>query len=133
MTTTRVRVRKLTGGEGVDAVFDCLAGEHTYKSLACCAEFGRVILFGNATGESAKFNTSAMYAKGLSAHGLWLSKLSANHALIRQALDSMTPYILQRPTAPHHRSQVPHRRRRRRSPPALRAQELRQGRADPVS
>jgi NADPH2:quinone reductase len=87
------RIAKLTGGEGVDAAFDCLAGEHTAKSLGCCAEFGRVILFGNATGEPARFNTSAMYAKGLSAHGLWLSKLSANHALILQALDSMNPYI----------------------------------------
>jgi len=89
-----IRIKKLTGGEGVDAAFDCLAGEHTGKSLACCAEFGRVILFGNATGETAKFNTSAMYAKGLSAHGLWLAKLSANHALTQQALDSMMPYIL---------------------------------------
>ena len=87
------RIRKLTGGQGVDAVFDCLAGEHTYKSLACCAEFGRVILFGNASGQPSHFNTSAMWSKGLSAHGLWLSKLSANHALIRQALDAMTPYI----------------------------------------
>jgi NADPH2:quinone reductase len=77
----------------VDAAFDCLAGEHTAKSLACLAEFGRVILFGNATGERPKFNTSVMYSRGLSAHGLWLAKLSANHALIRQALDSMTPYI----------------------------------------
>ena len=87
------RIKKLTGGEGVDAVFDSLAGEHTAKSLACCAEFGRVILFGNATGKPAKFNTSVMYAKALSAHGLWLSKLSANHALIQQALDAMKPYI----------------------------------------
>jgi NADPH2:quinone reductase len=89
-----IRVRKLTGGEGVDAAFDSLAGEHTYKSLACLAEFGRVVLFGNATGESARFNTSAMYRKSLSAHGLWLTKLADNHALIRQALDSMMPHIL---------------------------------------
>jgi NADPH2:quinone reductase len=87
------RIHKLTGGAGVDAVFDSLAGEHTSKSLACCAEFGRVILFGNATGQPAQFNTSAMYARALSAHGLWLNKLSANHALIQQALDAMTPYI----------------------------------------
>lgn len=89
----QLRIRKLTNGEGVDAVFDCLAGDHTFKSLACLAEYGRIILFGNATGKAARFNTSAMYAKGLSAHGLWLTKLSANHALIRQALDSMAPYI----------------------------------------
>lgn len=89
-----VRIRKLTGGEGVDAAFDSLAGEHTAKSLGCLAEFGRVILFGNATGQAAQFNTSMMYSRALSAHGLWLSKLSANHALIRQALDSMMPHIL---------------------------------------
>ena len=89
-----IRIKKLTGGEGVDAVFDSLAGEHTAKSLGCCAEFGRVILFGNATGEPAQFNVPAMYAKALSAHGLWLTKLSANHALTRQALNSMNPYIL---------------------------------------
>jgi NADPH2:quinone reductase len=87
------RIEKLTGGQGVDAVFDSLAGEHTYKSLGCCAEFGRVILFGNATGQPSQFDTSAMWAKALSAHGLWLSKLSANHTLMRQALDAMTPYI----------------------------------------
>jgi NADPH2:quinone reductase len=89
-----IRVNKLTGGEGVDAAFDSLAGEHTAKSLGCCAEFGRVILFGHATGEPARFNTAAMYAKGLSAHGLWLTMLSTNHALILQALDSMRPYIV---------------------------------------
>jgi len=87
------RIRKLTGGEGVDAVFDSLAGEHTFNSLRCLAEFGRIILFGSATGEPAKFDTRAMFTRALSAHGLWLSKLSANHALIRQALDSMLPYI----------------------------------------
>lgn len=87
------RVRKLTDGQGVDAVFDCLAGEHTAKSLSCLAEFGRIILFGNATGERPRFNTAAMYDRSLSAHGLWLSRLSANQALIRQALDAMTPFI----------------------------------------
>jgi NADPH:quinone reductase len=88
------RVGKLTGGEGVDAAFDCLAGEHTYRTMGCLAEFGRIILFGNATGERPRFNSAAMHEKGLSAHGLWLAKLSANHQLIRQALDSMLPFIL---------------------------------------
>jgi NADPH2:quinone reductase len=87
------QVRRLTGGEGVDAAFDCLAGEHTAKSLACLAEFGRIILFGNATGQRPRFDTLAMYERGLSAHGLWLSKLADNHALIRQALEAMLPYI----------------------------------------
>jgi NADPH2:quinone reductase len=87
------RIEQLTRGEGVDAVFDSLAGEHTAKSLRCCGFLGRVILFGNASGDRPKFDTMAMYNKSLSAHGLWLSRLAEHHDLIRRALDQMTPWI----------------------------------------
>jgi len=87
------RVNELTNGEGVDAVFDSLAGEHTGKSLRCCAFLGRVILFGSSSGERPKFDVMAMYSKGASVHGLWLSKLASNAALINSALQSMQPWI----------------------------------------
>ena len=47
------RVKELTKGEGVDAVFEMLGGEHTAKSLRCCRHFGRVIIYGTATGQRA--------------------------------------------------------------------------------
>ncbi len=103
------------------------------KALTACAEFGRIILFGNATGESARFNTSAMYAKALSAHGLWLTKLSANHALIRQALDSMIPYILSGQLRPTIGAKFPISAAGDALRLLLRAQKLRQGRADPLN
>jgi NADPH:quinone reductase-like Zn-dependent oxidoreductase len=87
------RIAELTGGEGVDAVFDSLGGEHTAKSLRCCAFLGRVILFGNSSGERPKFDTMAMYSRSCSAHGLWLSKLSHNVPLMTQALESMGPWL----------------------------------------
>jgi len=86
-------VLELTNGEGVDAVFDSLAGEHTGKSLRCCAFLGRVILFGTASGERPKFDVMAMYNKGASVHGLWLSRLASNTALISSALETMQPWI----------------------------------------
>lgn len=89
------RVLELTKGEGVDAVFESLAGEHTGKSLRCCAFLGRVILFGTASGERPKFDVMAMYNKGASVHGLWLSRLAANTALIASALKAMEPWIAQ--------------------------------------
>lgn len=88
-----VRVKELTDGEGVDAVLDSLAGEHTGKSLRCCGFLGRVILFGSASGERPKFDVMAMYNKSASVHGLWLSKLASNTALINSALESMRPWI----------------------------------------
>jgi NADPH2:quinone reductase len=87
------RVKELTNGEGVDAVFEMLGGEHTAKSLRCCRPFGRVIIYGTATGERQKFDVGAMMAKSLSAHGLWLTVLSKDHDLINNSLRTMEPWI----------------------------------------
>jgi len=87
------RIQELTRGEGVDAVFEMLGGEHTAKSLRCCREFGRVIIYGTATGERQKFDVGAMMARGLSAHGLWLSFLAEDHALMNDCLQAMLPWI----------------------------------------
>ncbi len=87
------RVKELTNGEGVDAVFEMLGGEHTAKSLRCCRHFGRVIIYGTATGQRHQFDTGIMMARSLSAHGLWLSVLAKDYALIHQALKAMEPWI----------------------------------------
>ncbi len=63
------RIKELTNREGVDAVFEMLGGEHTAKSLRCCREFGRVIIYGTATGERQKFDVATMMTRSLSAHG----------------------------------------------------------------
>jgi NADPH2:quinone reductase len=94
------RVMELTRGEGVDAVFESLGGEHTARSLRSCANLGRVILFGTATGERPKFDTLAMYSRGASVHGLWLSKLASDTKLIGQALEMMGPWIASGKLAP---------------------------------
>ncbi len=89
------RVLELTHGEGVDAVFEMLGGENTAKSLRCCRPFGRVIIYGTATGQRHQFDTGTMMAKSLSAHGLWLSVLSKDHELITRTLQAMQPWIEQ--------------------------------------
>jgi NADPH:quinone reductase len=89
------RIKELTNGEGVDAVFEMLGGEHTAKSLRCCREFGRVIIYGTATGERQKFDVGAMMSRSLSAHGLWLSVLANDHRLMNDCLKVMQPWIEQ--------------------------------------
>ncbi len=89
------RVLELTSGEGVDVVFEMLGGENTAKSLRCCRPFGRVIIYGTATGERHKFDTGTMMAKSISAHGLWLSVLAQDHDLISRSLQAMQPWIEQ--------------------------------------
>ena len=89
------KIHELTKGEGVDAVFEMLGGEHTAKSLRCCRDFGRVIIYGSATGERQKFDVGTMMARGLSAHGLWLSFLANDHRLMNDCLRAMQPWIEQ--------------------------------------
>ena len=86
-------IHELTGDEGVGAVFEMLGGEHTAKSLRCLRDFGRVILYGTATGQQPKFDTRSMYAKGSSVHGLWLSKLSLKENIMRPAWERLSGWI----------------------------------------
>ncbi len=87
------RVMELTNNEGVDCVFEMLGGEHTKRSTRCTREFGRVILYGMATGEAHQFDTLTMYAKGISVHGFWLSTLASNHAVIATAWKALDPWV----------------------------------------
>jgi NADPH2:quinone reductase len=86
-------IKDLTRGEGVDAVFEMLGGEHVAKSVRCLRDFGRVIVYGSATGEIPQLDTRLLYAKGASVHGLWLSYLSANRPLMESAWKQLSEWL----------------------------------------
>jgi NADPH2:quinone reductase len=86
-------IKDLTRGEGVDAVFEMLGGEHVAKSVKCVRDFGRVIVYGAATGETPNLDTRLLYAKGASVHGLWLSYLSANRPLMESAWKQFSEWL----------------------------------------
>jgi len=97
-------IRDLTHGEGVDAVFEMLGGEHTTKSVRCLRDFGRVIVYGAATGQPSTVDARQLYAKGASVHGLWLTYLSANRELMTQAWNRLSAWTAQghlRPVVGH--------------------------------
>ncbi len=57
-------VRTLTGGAGVNVVYDSV-GKTTYeKSLDCLAPLGTLVLFGQASGPVPAFDTAILNAKG---------------------------------------------------------------------
>jgi NADPH2:quinone reductase len=86
-------IKELTRGEGVDAVFEMLGGEHVAKSVKCVRDFGRVIVYGAATGEAPQLDTRVLYAKGASVHGLWLSYLSANRSLMESGWKQLSEWV----------------------------------------
>jgi NADPH:quinone reductase len=88
-------IKDLTHKEGVDAVFEMLGGEHTAKSVRCLRDFGRVIVYGAATGQPGQLDPRILYAKGASVHGLWLTYLSGNRELMKQAWAQLSAWTAQ--------------------------------------
>lgn len=88
-------VKNLTRGEGVDAVFEMLGGEHTARSLRCLRDFGKVIQYGTATGKSPQLDLRAMYAKSASVQGLWLTYLSQKPGIMDPAWKQLSGWIQQ--------------------------------------
>ena len=86
-------VKNLTHGEGVDAVFEMLGGEHTAKSTRCLRDFGRVIQYGTATGKQPQLDLRAMYAKSASVQGLWLTYLSQKPEIMEPAWRQLSAWI----------------------------------------
>lgn len=93
-------VKNLTHGEGVDAVFEMLGGEHTAKSLRCLRDFGRVIQYGTATGKPPQLDVRAMYAKSASVQGLWLTYLCQKREIMEPAWAQLSRWIAERKLAP---------------------------------
>jgi NADPH2:quinone reductase len=93
-------VKNLTHGEGVDAVFEMLGGEHTAKSLRCLRDFGRVIQYGTATGKAPQLDVRALYAKSAILQGLWLTYLSQKTEIMEPAWHQLSEWITQRRLTP---------------------------------
>jgi NADPH2:quinone reductase len=85
-------IHALTNGKGVDAVFEMLGGEHVAKAVRCLRDFGRVIVYGSATGEAGLLDTKVLYQKGASVHGLWLTYLSRNRAVMEPAWKQLSAW-----------------------------------------
>ena len=86
-------VKNLTHGDGVDAVFEMLGGEHTAKSLRCVCDFGRVIQYGTATGKQPKLDVRALYTKSAIVQGLWLSYLTRKREVMDPAWRELSAWI----------------------------------------
>jgi NADPH2:quinone reductase len=93
-------VKNLTLGEGVNAVFEMLGGEHTAKSLRCLQDFGRVIQYGTATGKAPQLDLRAMYAKSATVQGLWLTFLSQKPEIMKPAWEQLSAWIADRKLTP---------------------------------
>jgi NADPH2:quinone reductase len=66
------KVNKLTDGKGANIILDSVSGWISEKSLNCLAPYGRLVHFGNSSGQVGHFKTSDLHASCRSVLGFSL-------------------------------------------------------------
>ena len=69
------QVRALTDGKGADIILESVGGQVFNRSLACLALFGRLVTFGQASGQPGTVETGRLMQRNASLIGFWLAVL----------------------------------------------------------
>ena len=75
------RVKEITGGKGVDVVYDGVGKDTFPASLDCLKPFGLWVTFGNASGPVPAFEIAILQAKG----SLFATRPTLNHYIATRA------------------------------------------------
>jgi NADPH:quinone reductase len=81
----RDRVMELTGGRGLDIIYDPINGPSFEESLRCLAWGGRILILGFLGGAPASARTNYLLIKGIEAIGVRIGGLNENHPEIAAA------------------------------------------------
>lgn len=88
------KVNDLTQGKGVDIVLDSIAGPVTQQSLKCLAMYGRLVNFGNASGEVGHVQTKDLHSSCRSVLGFSLGTTRRQRPhLLKQAAEQVLPLL----------------------------------------
>ncbi|MDP5275729.1 quinone oxidoreductase family protein [Chengkuizengella axinellae] len=88
------KVRELTNGEGADVILDSISGKVTEKSLECLAYYGRIVHFGNSSGEIGNFKTQDLHSSCRSVLGFSLGTTrNKRPELLKETANQVMKYI----------------------------------------
>ncbi|MFJ5763012.1 zinc-binding alcohol dehydrogenase family protein [Neobacillus sp. NPDC093182] len=87
------QVLEATGGKGVDVALEMVGGEVFNKTLKCLAAFGRLVVFGAASGEQSKMYPSSLMARNQSVIGFFLPQIMRKPELLQPSLVELLTYL----------------------------------------
>ena len=88
------KVNELTNGQGADVILDSISGKVTEKSLDCLAMYGRLVNFGNASGDYGQFITKDLHASCRAVLGFSLGTTRNNRPeLLREPAERVMSYL----------------------------------------
>ena len=87
------KVRELTDGKGADVILEMVGGDIFHQSLKCLAPFGRLVIFGAASGEQAQFYAGQLMRRNQSVIGFFLPQIMKNPELYLSSFKELLGYI----------------------------------------
>lgn len=87
-------VNDVTDGEGANVILDSIAGKVSEQSMNCLAPYGRLIHFGNSSGEVGNFKTAELHSSCRSVLGFSLGTTrSKRPELLKATAEKVLPLI----------------------------------------
>ncbi|MGM0854090.1 MAG: quinone oxidoreductase family protein [Bacillota bacterium] len=86
-------ILEATNGKGVNLALEMAGGDIFYKTLKCLDYFGRMVIYGVASGEQSRFYPSSLMAKNQSVIGFFLPPLMRDAELTQKTLHEIFHYV----------------------------------------
>lgn len=100
-TDLKAGLRELTGGAGVDVVYDCVGGPYAEPAIRAMAWNGRFLVVGFASGEIPQLPLNLLLLKGCSALGVfWGEAVKRDLARHKQNMIQLMDWIAEGRLAP---------------------------------
>jgi NADPH2:quinone reductase len=87
------QVKNATGDKGVDIILEMVGGEIAQQNLQCLAPFGRMVVYGAASGQIAQFSGIQLMYKNQAIIGYWLISQLRRPERIAQAVMELMQYL----------------------------------------
>lgn len=87
------QVLEVTNGKGVDIALEMAGGRVFIDTLKCLATWGRLVVYGVASGEQSPFNPSSLMARNQSVIGFFLPQVMREPSLIESTMKELLMYV----------------------------------------
>ncbi len=87
------QVREATGGNGTDVVLEMVGGDFPQKNLQCLNAFGRMVVFGAASGDRGSLVPSELMKNNHVVAGFYLPNIMARPQLFGPSLEKVLGWI----------------------------------------
>ena len=88
------QVKNVTGGQGADIILEMVGGQIAEQSLQALAPFGRMVIFGAASGQVIQFSGIQLMYKNQAIIGYWLTHQLRRPDRIARAAAELMQYLV---------------------------------------